>query len=114
MVEPAVAFAAHRTDPPALEVRVNFGIFAGRQATPAEIDDLARELLPDVHEISIVAEQRHEISDASEISLHQVRIEVVEEQLPPTDDLREELSERVVEIAERWALACVADRHTEI
>ena len=37
---PTLAFAVHEHAPPALEVRVNFGMFAGREATPAEIDDL--------------------------------------------------------------------------
>ena len=32
-----MAFAVHRHEPPAIEVRVNFGVFAGREATHAEI-----------------------------------------------------------------------------
>ena len=44
-----------------VEVRVNFGVFAGRRATPAEIDELAKALLPKVGEVAIVAEERHEI-----------------------------------------------------
>ena len=33
-VEPAIAFRVSTHDEPALEVRVNFGVFAGRYATP--------------------------------------------------------------------------------
>ena len=51
MTEPSIAFRVHEHDGPALEVRVNFGVFAGRNATQAEIDDLAR-LLNDVVESS--------------------------------------------------------------
>src|SRR5262249_39770561 len=40
-MEPTMAFAAERDDPPAIEVRVNFGVYAGRKATNAEIDRLA-------------------------------------------------------------------------
>ena len=40
------------------DIRVNFGMFAGREATKAEIDDLARALLEEVDAITIVAEQR--------------------------------------------------------
>ena len=29
-----------------VEIRVNFGVFAGREATPAELDDLAHALIP--------------------------------------------------------------------
>ena len=42
--EPSIAFAASTIEPPALEIRVNFGMFAGREATSVEIDDLATQL----------------------------------------------------------------------
>ncbi|MDX6504029.1 MAG: hypothetical protein QOE29_1154, partial [Gaiellaceae bacterium] len=57
MTEAEIAFLAEPTESP-LEVRINFGIFAGRQATPAEIDDLARTLLPLLDQVTIVSEQR--------------------------------------------------------
>jgi hypothetical protein len=101
-------------EPAPLEIRVNFGIFAGRAATPAEIDDLARELIPEVGEVSIVAEERHEIGEEAEASLHQVRIEVAEEHLPPLQDGVDRLRMRLVSAAERWAHACIADRHAEV
>ena len=88
------------------EVRVNFGLFAGREATPAEIDDLAAQLLPKVGDVSIVREERHEISGHSEAAVQLVRIEL------PSDD--PELAGRVVEIAERWAESCIADRHVDV
>jgi len=109
-VEPEIAFVTRTHEPPGLEIRVNFGVFAGRQATPAEIDELARELLPDVGEVSIVAEERHEISQHVEASLHQVRIEVAEEKVAGGPDLEE----RLLGIARRWAEACVAERHAEV
>jgi len=108
-----IAFASH-TEPPALEIRINFGIFAGREATPAELDDLARELLPDVGEVSIVAEQRHEISEDSEVAVHQVRVEVAGEWLPAEDQALEELEARLLAGAERWARVCIAERHADI
>jgi hypothetical protein len=109
-----LAFAVHGQEPPALEVRVNFGIFAGREATPAEIDDLGRELLEKVGAVSIVSEERHEIDTHSEASVHQVRIEVPAEALPPELGSREELAGRLIETAERWAGACIAERHVEV
>jgi hypothetical protein len=33
-----------KQEEPGFEVRVNFGVFAGRHATPAEIDELAAAL----------------------------------------------------------------------
>src|SRR5213592_2546427 len=80
--EPQLAFCVREVEPPGVEVRVNFGVFAGRRATPAEIDDLAAALLPKVGEVSIVAEERHEIGEEAEASLNQVRIEVAPDHLP--------------------------------
>jgi hypothetical protein len=112
--EPVIAFATRTTEPPALEIRVNFGMFAGREATAAEIDDLATDLLDKVGEMAIVAEHRHEISEHSEAALHQVRIEIALSELPNDEHQLDELRGRLVEVAERWARACIADRHVEV
>ena len=109
-----VAFAVHEHEPPGLEVRVNFGMFAGREATPAEIDDLAEQLLEKVGSVSIVSEARHEIDSHSEASIHQVRIEVGPEALPEDRRRREELAGRLIETAERWAGTCIAERHVDV
>jgi hypothetical protein len=99
-----IAFATSPDTPP-LEVRVNFGMFAGREATPAEIDDLARQLIPDVGNVTIVREERHEISEESEGAIQQVKIEL---------EARDaQLVDKVVALAERWAQACIAERHVE-
>jgi len=101
-------------EPPGVEVRVNFGVFAGRAATPAEIDDLARSLLPKVGEVSIVAEERHEIAENSEASLNLVRVEVAPEQLPDDGHELDQLCGRLVEAAEQWAQTCIAERHADV
>lgn len=111
--EPFIAFAT-RPDAPALEIRINFGVFAGRDATPAELDELAKELLPEVSEVSIVAEVRHEVSEESEVALHQVRVQVASDQLPESGAERREFQIRLLATCERWANACVADRHGEL
>jgi hypothetical protein len=103
-----------RTEPPGLEIRVNFGVFAGREATHAELDDLAQALLEQVDEVSVVAENRHEVGHETEASLHQVRVEIALEDLPGEETDRARLGERLVGIAERWAEACIADRHAEV
>lgn len=104
MTEPAVAFRVREQARPVLEVRVNFGVLTGRQVTPAEIDDLARALLPAAERFEIVAEQRHEFGGGLEASLHQVVIEIA-----AGGD-----ADQVVAIAERWARACYDARHIEI
>jgi hypothetical protein len=91
-----------------LEVRVNFGVLAGRHATPAELELLGRTLLEDVGAVSLVSEERIELSSDSEAEVHQVRIEV------EGAALDEALRHRVVETAERWARACAADRRADV
>ena len=109
MMDPTLAFAVRKHDPPAIEVRVNFGMVAGREATAAEIDRLAEWLLDEVGEVSIISEERLETDGSVEASVHQVRIQVAN----GADD-REALAERIVERAEYWARLCVAERHAEI
>jgi hypothetical protein len=113
-MEPSMAFAVHEHDVPAIEVRINFGIFAGRDATAAEIDRLAEWLLDEVGEVSIISEERHEIDANVEASVHQVRIEVAADRVPGDPFERSEIQARIVERAEHWAHLCVAERHVEI
>jgi hypothetical protein len=112
--DPAIAFATRTYEPPGLEIRINFGMFAGREATPAEIDELGKELLDRVREVSIISEERHEIADTSEVQLHQVRVEVSPDDLPRDDHELDELRGRLLEVSERWAQACIAERHLEV
>jgi hypothetical protein len=114
VMDPTMAFAVHRHDPPAIEVRINFGVFAGREATPAEIDRLAEWLLDEVGEVSIISEERHEIDAHVEASVHQVRIEIGPDGVPAGDVERAEIEQRILERAEHWARQCVAERHAEI
>ena len=109
-----MAFPVHGHDLPAIEVRVNFGVFAGREATSAEIDRLAAYLLDEVGEVSIIAEQRHEIDAHVEASVHQVRIELAADRVPADAAERDALERRILERAEYWAHLCVAERHIEV
>jgi hypothetical protein len=106
--EPAISRLVRKQDEPGIEVRVNFGVFAGRLATPAEIDELAvalRDLLPS---FAIVSEQRHEFGGAVEASVHQVVVEVPQERAGVEPDV---LAEQIVFAANGWALECIASRH---
>lgn len=108
-----IAFVAEPPEGAAIEVRVNFGIFAGRDVTRAEIDDLTTLLLEEVPEVSIVSEERHEIDRDVEISVHQVRIEIAEDAVPQGADVPT-LATRVTALAEKWAESCISERHAEI
>ena len=109
-----IAFPVQRHDPPAIEVRVNFGMYAGRGATPAEIDRLAEWLLDEVGDVSIISEERHEIDAHVEASVHQVRIEVGSAEVPANSAARGRIEQRILERAEHWARACIADRHVDV
>ncbi|HEY2543336.1 MAG TPA: hypothetical protein VGH92_09820 [Gaiellaceae bacterium] len=104
MIEPAVAFRVREHDRPTLEVRVNFGVLTGREVTAAEIDDLARLLRTLAPSFEIVAEVRHEFGDSIETSLHQVVIELE----------NDEVATDVVATAELWARSCYTARHIDI
>lgn len=106
-MDDAIAIA-QPSDDGALQVSVNFGILAGRTATPAELEELGRRLVAETGEVTVIAEERFELGTHSEAELHQVRIEL--EGSPLDDDLRA----RVVATAERWARSCAADRHIDV
>jgi hypothetical protein len=112
-VENIIAFAVEQ-EPAGLEIRVNFGIFAGRDATSAELEELGKLLVPEAGEVSIVAEQRHEVAEDAEVVLHQVRVGIAADRVPDDAGERAALSERLVGLAEIWARQCIHDRHAEI
>jgi len=103
MSDPSMVFISEPTTS-ALEVRVNFGLLTGREATPAELDDLAGRLVPLLGSVSLVAEHRQETDGHAEAELHQVRIDLAPD--APADD--------VVAVAEQWVDDCFDSRHAEV
>ena|SRR5438105_10012145 len=110
-IEQVMAFET-QTVPPGLEIQVNFGVFAGRAVTPAEIDELGRLLVPEVGDVSIVAEERHELGAGHEASVHLVRIEVPADELP--GEGQAELTQKLIGLAEIWARQCISERHADL
>lgn len=106
--EPAISLLVREHEEPGIEIRVNFGVFAGRHATPAEIDELAMGLREFVPSFAIVSEERHEFGGAVEASVHQVVVEVPQEHAVRKPDV---LAEQIVLAANGWALDCIASRH---
>ena len=109
-----IAFASTAAEPPHLEIRINFGVFAGREATPAELDDLGRAVIAEVGHVTLVSEHRHELGGPTETSLHQVRMDVPGDLLPEDAVEAEWLRDRLVRLAERWAQSCIDARHAEV
>jgi hypothetical protein len=112
-VEETIAFVTDE-HPAGLQIRVNFGVFAGRDATSAELEELGKLLVAEAGEVSIVGEERHEMAEGAEVVLRQVRVAVPPEQIP--DDLgeRRALCARLLGLAEIWARQCINERRSEI
>jgi hypothetical protein len=106
--EPAISLLVREQEEPGIEVRINFGGFAGRHATPAEIDELATALRDFLPSFAFVSEERHEFADSVEASVHQVVVEVPQELGGEQPELT---AEQVVLAANGWALECIAVRH---
>jgi len=109
LMEPRMAFIVEEREQPAIEVRVNFGVFAGRDATQAELDRLAEFLLDQIVEVSIISEERHEIDERVEASVHQVVVQVADGGRDP-----DAVAQKILERADHWVRICVAERHAEI
>ena len=112
-VEEVIAFAVD-VPPAGLEIRINFGVFAGRDATTAELEELGQLLLPEAGEVSVVGEERHELADSVEVVLHQVRVSVPPAAVPESAAERRHFCEQLVTLAEIWTRQCVNARHAEI
>jgi hypothetical protein len=112
-VEEAIAFVVDQ-EPAGLEIRVNFGVFAGRDATTAELEELGRLLVPEAGEVSIVGEERHDLTEDAEVVLHQVRVAVPPDAVPDDPAERKRFCEQLVTLAEIWARQCINERHDQI
>ena len=88
----------------ATEIVVNFGPLAGREATLAEVDRLARRLLRDVQFVRVDAIRSHEMSEQSESIVHQVVVQVPD---------GHEAVEQLRGTCEAWAAECAAERSVE-
>ena len=104
-----LAFVSEADEPADVEIRVNFGVFAGRDVTLAEIDRLGRALLDELPRVSIVAVHRHELEREHEAVVHQVKVEARGD----GGDV-EGLRERLQWLTEAWARECISERHAEV
>src|SRR5918911_622624 len=93
--DPPLVLVAKEPDAPGLELSVNFGLFASREATAAELEDLGAALRNEVAQVAVVSEQRHELEGATEIAVHQVKIQLPSAELPDDEFERGELAGRL-------------------
>jgi len=112
-VEERIAFVVEQ-EPAGLEIRINFGVFAGRDATTAELEELGRLLVPEAGEVTIVGEERHDLTGDVEVVVHQVRVTVAPDVVPDDRAERQEFCKRLVTLAEIWARQCINERRADI
>lgn len=103
MSQPALVFVDDPERRDDLELVVNFGVFAGREATPAEVERLARTLLEELDYVEIVCEQRYEFDRETEATVYRIRIE-----LPPGNGGR---LGALRDVVDAWARDCIGERH---
>jgi hypothetical protein len=108
------AFVTTPGQAPGIEICVPFGAVTGRTVMLAEIDRLAAWLLDDVGAVTVVAEDRHQIGRRAEASVHQVRIDVDETDVPAAPAERHALEQRLLERVDYWVRRCFADRHADL
>lgn len=101
MTEPELVFVSTGPDGMA-ELVVNFGVYAGRQATPAEVERLARQLLVNATAVEIVCEQRYEFTPEAEATVSRIRVSV-----PGAGHRTGELRDTVA----AWAEDCIDERY---
>jgi hypothetical protein len=115
MEEPAErsgsVFACGGNGSVAMELRVSFGLFVGRDATGWEIERLGASLLDEVDAVTVISEQRHEIGRSGGGLIHLVRVELAFENAPESEAERRELEERFLQRTDQWVRECFADRH---
>jgi len=98
--EAELAFPAEIDGRPGIVV--NFGVYAGREATPAEVDRLGDELLGRVSSVEIVCERRESFGPDRRAELYQVRVEL------PGHDAGE--ASALLPAVESWAQDCISER----
>jgi hypothetical protein len=91
----------------ALSFSVNFGVFAGREVSGVELERLGKTLLGLVEGVSVTAESHYEFAKGSAANLHQVRVDIDHDALPPGEPDIEQLRARIAEALAAWLRYCL-------
>jgi hypothetical protein len=102
MSQPSLVFVSDAEGDAELELVVNFGVFAGREATPAEVERLAYALLEELDSVEIICEQRYEFDHEVEATVYRVRIEIPTGASARVPGLRQ--------LVDAWAQDCIGER----
>jgi hypothetical protein len=105
--EPEAVITWGTRPPAALEFSVNFGIFAGREASRRELERLGEALMPMLEGVTITTEHRYEVGGHSTVALHQVRVEIGHDALPADEGDIERLRARLAGTLGEWLDDCL-------
>jgi len=96
--------AAYVSQESPLELTVNFGIFAGREASRDDVDRLGEALLALVSGFSLFAGRRYDLArGAAEVANYEVKIRFPTFILPTGSAEHEALLEKLLETLGLWA-----------
>src|ERR1041385_4953866 len=105
-VDPVVTYETRPA--PALQFLVNFGVVTGREATGLDVRKLSDALLELLPAVTILSEHRFEVGEHSRAVVHEVRVEVQQDALPPEEPDVEVLRAELTDVIRSWASGCVS------
>jgi hypothetical protein len=109
--EPVAAYVSQESP---LELTVNFGIFAGREAFRDDVDRLGEALLALVSGVTLFAGRRYEFAPgAAEVAAYEVEIRFPTFILPTEPAEHEALVDKLLETVGLWARDCAASPPAE-
>ncbi len=109
--EPVAAYVSQESP---LELTVNFGLFAGREAFRDDVDRLGEALLALVSGVTLFAGRRYEFaSGAAEVAAYEVEIRFPTFILPTEPAEHEALVDKLLETVSLWARDCAASPPAE-
>ena len=109
--EPVAAYVSQESP---LELTVNFGIFAGREAFRDDVDRLGEALLALVSGVTLFAGRRYEFAPgAAEVAAYEVEIGFPTFILPTEPAEHEALVDKLLETVGLWARDCAASPPAE-
>jgi hypothetical protein len=109
--EPVAAYVSQESP---LELTVNFGIFAGREAFRDDVDRLGEALLALVSGVTLFAGRRYEFAPgAAEVAAYEVEIRFPTFILPTETAEHEALVDKLLETVGLWARDCAASPPAE-
>jgi hypothetical protein len=104
--EPIRAYVSQESP---LQLSVNFGLFAGRDASHDDIDKLGEALLGLVSGVTLFAGRRYEFSHGTaEVAAYEVEIRFPNYILPTDSTEHDALVRNLLETATVWAHECAA------